>query len=282
MNKVELTKDTIIKRTIELLSVFDSVCERNKIQYFLAFGTLLGAVREGGFIPWDNDIDLFIFRGEAERLYSTFKETKQYGLRWAYYRAGKYLKHRIYFYDKTTMGEGWESIGIHLDIFIMDYVPNSFFKRIMKTLLYKMYDAKKLRLFDKSRRFFKQIILCIIRAAMCFFSVDFIEKRLWPYVNFGYTRLKTKEEDLTSKTTYNYIDPCPSLPANAKYLRTLGINRNYPLSAFKPVKLKYENNYFPAPAGYEKILTIDYGRDYMIPTPKAERNKVVGRVWQQI
>lgn len=51
MNKVQ-------KHSLQLLVEFDAFCKQNDIQYFLAWGTLLGAVRHKGFIPWDDDIDL--------------------------------------------------------------------------------------------------------------------------------------------------------------------------------------------------------------------------------
>lgn len=53
---------------IEVLEVFDDLCSRHGLQYYAAYGTLLGAVRHKGFIPWDDDIDLFMFRDDYERL----------------------------------------------------------------------------------------------------------------------------------------------------------------------------------------------------------------------
>jgi phosphorylcholine metabolism protein LicD len=53
---------------LDLLTVFDKVCKENKIQWFLWAGTLLGAIRHGGFIPWDDDIDATVFRSDIEKL----------------------------------------------------------------------------------------------------------------------------------------------------------------------------------------------------------------------
>lgn len=52
-----------------LFDEFVRVCEQNNIPYFLAYGTLLGAARHGGFIPWDDDIDVFVFARDLESLY---------------------------------------------------------------------------------------------------------------------------------------------------------------------------------------------------------------------
>lgn len=52
----------------EILDVFHKVCKENNLRYSLAYGTLLGAVRHGGFIPWDDDIDLMMPREDYDRL----------------------------------------------------------------------------------------------------------------------------------------------------------------------------------------------------------------------
>ena len=54
--------------TLALLLDFDKICKQNNIHYWLDFGTLIGAVRHKGFIPWDDDIDLGIFRADYEKI----------------------------------------------------------------------------------------------------------------------------------------------------------------------------------------------------------------------
>ena len=63
--------DQLLKRLqdteLEILTVVDSFCRNNKINYSLSYGTLIGAVRHEGFIPWDDDIDLMMYRTEYDR-----------------------------------------------------------------------------------------------------------------------------------------------------------------------------------------------------------------------
>ena len=51
-----------------LLQVFDSICRANSLQYIIGFGTLLGYVRHSGFIPWDDDVDVFMPRNDFEKM----------------------------------------------------------------------------------------------------------------------------------------------------------------------------------------------------------------------
>ena len=66
----EITKDVLAKLQkveLELLIEVDRICRKNNIKYSIMYGTLLGAVRNGGFIPWDDDCDVVFKRKEYEK-----------------------------------------------------------------------------------------------------------------------------------------------------------------------------------------------------------------------
>ena len=66
----------IQKMQLDILVEFDKFCRDHNLKYFLAYGTLLGAVRHKGFIPWDNDVDVCMLRDEYEKLIKLYKDNR--------------------------------------------------------------------------------------------------------------------------------------------------------------------------------------------------------------
>ena len=61
---------------LDILVEFDKFCKEHDLQYFLVYGTLLGAVRHKGYIPWDDDVDVAMFRADYEKLYELINAGK--------------------------------------------------------------------------------------------------------------------------------------------------------------------------------------------------------------
>ena len=74
--KVLLTNEECRERQLAILSEVAKLCDKHSIQYSLAYGSLIGAVRHKGFIPWDDDIDILLLRKDYEKLSDILKKQK--------------------------------------------------------------------------------------------------------------------------------------------------------------------------------------------------------------
>lgn len=126
----EIFQEQAIKIRKEILQKFHELCEKHNLHYSLAYGTLLGAVRHGGMIPWDDDIDLTMPRQDYEALCKLFptndcKERYQFVCN----KNHPEIRTKIgYFIDYSTVTETAgcmpEYHGIHIDIYPLDVMPN--------------------------------------------------------------------------------------------------------------------------------------------------------------
>ncbi len=113
--------------SLDILLYFDAFCRDRGLRYALAYGTLLGAVRHGGYIPWDDDIDLFMDRKTYEQMIKTFSdpcgryrcisfEQDTYYLPYA-----KIVDTRTEQFPDNT--KPWEGLGVGIDVFPLDTFP---------------------------------------------------------------------------------------------------------------------------------------------------------------
>lgn len=99
MPKAEGTLRTIQLGDSYLLRQFKRICEEEEIPYWLSFGTLLGAARHSGFIPWDDDIDVSVLRQGFEKLQAALEENKRFALRPFYDETGPHYIYKFVFRD---------------------------------------------------------------------------------------------------------------------------------------------------------------------------------------
>jgi len=127
---------------LELLIEVDRVCRKNNINYFLIMGTLLGAVRHKGFIPWDDDLDIGFLREDYEKFCSIFAQETDSGK--FFLQTWKTDPHYFWGFGKIRrlgtdyVRSGQEHMkyvtGICIDIFAFDYQPNTYYKMHMQAL----------------------------------------------------------------------------------------------------------------------------------------------------
>ena len=145
----EITKEEQKQLILDILIDFDQVCRNNNIPYSLAYGTLLGAVRHKGFIPWDDDIDVIVTRDNYNKLIDILNVKLQNNHKFICVEntqgfsapLGKII-------DNTTIlkqiGHYSDKIdlGVYIDVFVYDWIPVD--KKRQKKILNKAVFLDKL------------------------------------------------------------------------------------------------------------------------------------------
>lgn len=132
---------------LELLEEVDRICKKCDIHYNIIAGTLLGAVRHGGFIPWDDDADVALLRPEYEKFRKaceTELDTTRFyfqdhrntpGYRWGY---GKLRRKDTVFLREHQEHMPYEQ-GVFIDVFPLDYVPENYGMRRIHNFVCFLY-----------------------------------------------------------------------------------------------------------------------------------------------
>ncbi len=100
---------------LTILSKIASVCENNNIEYWINFGTLIGAVRHGGFVPWDDDVDISMMKDEFDKFYKIIKESDELCIFVLGLSSGKAV-YRVLLKD---------NIGPFVDVYTCEYSTNN-------------------------------------------------------------------------------------------------------------------------------------------------------------
>ena len=244
------------KTELELLVEFDRICKKYNIEYYLAGGTLLGAVRHKGFIPWDDDIDIVMTRNNYNKFIKYQKKelnSKKYYLdcnevneenKTLYAK----LKRKNSSYVDIYSGENRKNQKIWIDIFPLDNITDN--KFIQKIYYFRVYALKLIAMYKynyiKSND--KKGLLFLIK----FFSIFFNKKRV-------YKKVRNLTQKYNNKKTNSY----------ASFAGVYLGKEIFPKDYYKETtELYFENKKYPAPSKYDEYLTQFYG-DYMtIPDPK--------------
>lgn len=128
-----IKSDSEIKELLTLaLRKFDEICRENGLKYSVAYGTLLGAVRHKGFIPWDDDIDVVMPRGDYEKLLALKYNDGRYEI-----KSHRYSKNYHYIFAKLSDNSTFikeenrdgQDIGLYVDIFPVDFVTSEYYHK---------------------------------------------------------------------------------------------------------------------------------------------------------
>ena len=254
----ELTLQEVQKESLEVLKKVKKIFDQNGWKYYLTYGTLIGAIRHEGFIPWDDDIDIWVPRDDYEKFIQYCKENKEnlkpfeiihYSTNIKYiYPIARFSNSNYYTEYDNVKDYG---LGLFVDIYPLDGINDddkSYKKRI--TRINKDICLAGLIKIVKSNSTIKNIIK-------------------YPYFIFrkilGVNRLLIKQDTISKK--YNYKDSEKVWVSWAN--KQIAFNKSDIINKEECFK-KFENETFRVPLKYDKILTEVYG-DYMKLPPKEER-----------
>lgn len=232
---------------LDILKEVDSICQRNNIKYYLSSGTALGAIRHKGFIPWDDDLDIEIFKTDYSRfievmnreLPSKFKlqnhtSDKNY---WSVFSKIRDVNTHIVEKTGGQLNINYKYNGLYIDVFCVEkstrkicYIANELYSNLV------IKPAKK-------------IALSIVRYPICFINRLLLLRIVFPFLRLF-------------------------VPGDSDYYLELGSYNGYNRRRFADIKgtvlREFEGLEFPVPEGYDSYLKILYG-DYMVIPSESQR-----------
>lgn len=240
------------KREYGILKELDRICKKNNIRYYLGQGTLLGAAKYKGFIPWDDDIDILIPYDELNKLMKVFGQDANENLIITNYKIEKHFpltwaKIR----DITTLSrpKRYKNIpinwGICIDLFPIYPLSNFRVLRELEILNYKIANKMIMAEFTKYEDNHGMIVRLLEKLPIC--------------IRHLYLEFAVKLLTLHKNTSQYVLLPCKGIKI---------VKRN--LLFGKEMFLQFEDAMHPVPADFHTYLTLNYG-DYMAPLPEKEQ-----------
>ena len=258
----QMKLEEIRKVQVEILKGVDRWCREHQVRYFLSNGTLLGAVRHQGYIPWDDDIDIILLRPDYERFLREFNLARTDALRVLHSSidAAFPLAFAKVIHTGTVLQEDTDipyTMGVNIDVFVLDAVgddPANAEKLFRRAWLYRRILEAKHMLPQKrhKRRLTKRIAAALVKAAAAPVPVH--------WCTAGIDRVCASMRD----------------QQDCKWLAKLCRNHFAPGEAMRSewfaasVELPFEGELFQAPANWDAVLTAWFGDYHQLP-PEEER-----------
>lgn len=226
------------KELLEILKVIDLICEKENLSYMIQSGTLLGAVRENGFIEWDDDADIMMHRRDFDKFESI---------------SHKHLRNTEFYFDYSDRVPKVcrkDNPKIHVDIFIIDALPNNVFMWKLKVIGLKLLQGMMKKDIDYKNYNLKGKVLVFITSLMGCLMSDRLKLKLYKKLS----KLGNNEKSnwvFISNELYRFM--------NFRIQKSL---------LEETIRLRFADTELIAPMEWDYFLKLYYGDDYM--TPKRE------------
>lgn len=227
----------------EMLNHIKTYCEDNGYRFFLSNGTLLGAIKYNGFIPWDDDIDIFIPREDYDRLLNQYQDTEKYKL-FSPERVKKYNFPYAKLCNMETRrieenNNNGVNLGVDIDIFPLDKWEEKSNQQVKEQMMLMVMLRLAKNISITSRTLMKTMIKKVGSVLCKTIGIEFFINRLQK------NAIKNKGD-----ATYS---GCVVWPV-------YGEREMIPSDVFSDViEVEFEGEKFPAPIGYDIYLRSLYG-----------------------
>ena len=260
-----MSLDEVKLVSLDILKYVDKFCKENSIKYWLCAGTLLGAVRHKGFIPWDDDIDIMMMRPDYERFITEFPKHEFYDV--VHFAKNKdfpcaYAKVIDTRTKKVELPIRNQNnvIGVDIDVFPIDNIPNNFdcSLKMYSTVCRKSYILQFLiSKYGIGSNVIKKAAYCIILTVCRIFQLVGL---------ISVKKIISNINDIAQSYNQTSTDYC-----GITCIHHYGIKeRNNKKTYNDSVNVLFEGNAFPAPIEYDSYLRNLYG-DYMSLPPKEKQ-----------
>lgn len=250
---------------LKTLVAFDRFCSENDLKYFAAGGTMLGAVRHHGFIPWDDDIDLYMLREDYDKLLQCNNKLPQGYQLYSIEDEGFYVPFSKFVDVNTTLWEAEQIpyvIGVFLDIFPLDNAFSNMKKAKVMRKKYQVY------YWDMKRSERKYIFNEVYNDFLCHKSFKLFLQSIYAKLYLNNNKDKVRERFQKLKQELVALPKSDKLVCYDGQYQDKEIMRREWFSEI--VKMPFEDFYINVPLGYNEYLTQMYG-DYMQLPPVEKR-----------
>ncbi len=243
---------------LDILSKLHEFCQSRNLTYFLAGGTLIGAVRHKGYIPWDDDIDVLMPRKDYDKLTEIFnKENKDFKIFTSFNNKNYNLPFAKLCNVNTVLQEksgvyNKKDFYINIDIFPYDFLPEDkdvrlkLFKKI--NFYRNALDVKNIKI-SKTRSFKRNFLLVLLKICVCFYNKHYLAQKIEKLISYQKEETSEcaclvgvyKEKEIMKKEVFKEVVPA-----------------------------KFENYEFYIPKDYNSYLSSLYG-DYLKLPPKEKQ-----------
>ena len=260
MQECAVSTSEIQSKLLEILVYFQQFCEEHGLRFVLAGGTCLGAVRHQGFIPWDDDVDVFMLRDDYEKLaglWEQYADTERYACVRSndkvniHHTATEIKDSNTTFINRHSVDSDIHQ-GLMIDVIPLDGVAKRRFSRIHQMIHSMIYCCFNFQRLPEHK---SKAIYVATKIALTVFRSNKIRYKIWKYSERQLAKYSIAEHDIVA-----------SFGEGTTIMR-----QHFPKEWFlNPGYATFEGHVMPVPADTDKYLTISYG-DYMkLPPPEEQ------------